>query len=199
MIGRLIIALAMLSIVCACGAPRNMFVLLPEEDGSVGQITVSNEHGQQTLTQPWQATGMNSADQAPQVPQEMAPETVKELFQKSLSAQPLPPMHFLLYCTADSVELTEKSKRQIPEILAAIKWRDSVDTSVIGHADTAGSSVYNLALSKRRAQSVGKLLIAQGVNPDILEISSHGERDLLVPTPDNVSEPLNRRVEVTVR
>ena len=32
-----------------------------------------------------------------------------------------------------------------------------------------------------------------------LDITSHGERNLLVPTPDNTAEPRNRRVEVTVR
>jgi hypothetical protein len=30
-------------------------------------------------------------------------------------------------------------------------------------------------------------------------VRSHGEGELLVPTPDNVFEPKNRRVEVTVR
>jgi outer membrane protein OmpA-like peptidoglycan-associated protein len=43
------------------------------------------------------------------------------------------------------------------------------------------------------------MLTSRGADPDVLEIKSHGEEDLLVPTADGVSEPRNRRVEVTVR
>ena len=32
-----------------------------------------------------------------------------------------------------------------------------------------------------------------------LAIESHGERNLLVPTPDDTAEPGNRRVEITLR
>lgn len=42
-------------------------------------------------------------------------------------------------------------------------------------------------------------LAAGGGGPGALEITSHGEANPLVPTGDNVSEPRNRRVEVTVR
>ena len=39
----------------------------------------------------------------------------------------------------------------------------------------------------------------QGVDPSTLDISSHGKDNPLVPTGDQVSEPRNRRVEITVR
>jgi len=42
-------------------------------------------------------------------------------------------------------------------------------------------------------------LIAEGVDPSILAIDSHGEDNPLISTGDGVSEPRNRRVEVTVR
>jgi len=199
MIGRGLVVLGLFCVLTACSAPRNLFVLLPEADGSVGQVTISNAQGQQTLSQPWQATGMDSAEQAPKAPQEVKPEKMEAIFQTALVAQPQPPVHFLLYCGADSTALTAQSKKQIPAILAEIQARNSVDTSVVGHTDSAGSSSYNLNLSRRRAEAVGQLLVSQGVDPDILEISSHGERNPLIPTPDNVSEPRNRRVEVTVR
>ena len=43
------------------------------------------------------------------------------------------------------------------------------------------------------------LLVQAGLNPVALDVRSHGEGELLVPTADNVFEPKNRRVEVTVR
>jgi outer membrane protein OmpA-like peptidoglycan-associated protein len=33
----------------------------------------------------------------------------------------------------------------------------------------------------------------------MIEVRSHGERDLLVQTPDGAREPRNRRVEISVR
>ena len=32
-----------------------------------------------------------------------------------------------------------------------------------------------------------------------ISVESHGEKNLLVATPDNTAEPRNRRVEVTIR
>jgi outer membrane protein OmpA-like peptidoglycan-associated protein len=46
---------------------------------------------------------------------------------------------------------------------------------------------------------VADLLVVAGVEPAIMEIVSHGEGDPLVATEDEVAEPKNRRVEVTVR
>ena len=74
-----------------------------------------------------------------------------------------------------------------------------MDTSVVGHTDTAGSKEYNYRLSRRRAEAIARLLVAGGVAPDLLEITSHGKDNPVVPTGDNVSEPRNRRVEVTIR
>ena len=51
----------------------------------------------------------------------------------------------------------------------------------------------------RRAQAVAALLTKEGIDPSILEITSHGKDNPLVPTADQVFEPRNRRVEVTVR
>jgi OOP family OmpA-OmpF porin len=46
---------------------------------------------------------------------------------------------------------------------------------------------------------VADLLVALGVDRRLLDVTSHGKDDLLVPTGDGVPEPRNRRVEVTIR
>ena len=50
-----------------------------------------------------------------------------------------------------------------------------------------------------RARAVEKILRASNLEIDKIDISSHGENDPIKKTPDGVSEPLNRRVEVIVR
>jgi outer membrane protein OmpA-like peptidoglycan-associated protein len=42
-------------------------------------------------------------------------------------------------------------------------------------------------------------LIEAGVDRSAIVVTSHGEATLLVPTADNVNEPRNRRVDITVR
>jgi outer membrane protein OmpA-like peptidoglycan-associated protein len=54
-------------------------------------------------------------------------------------------------------------------------------------------------LALERAQEVAQWLISEGVDANIIEISSHGEENPVVPTKDEVAEPKNRRVEVNVR
>ncbi len=183
----------------ACCAPRNMFVLLPNEDGTVGQITVANDKGSQVLAQPFQATGMNSPNEAPRSPLPVTPQRIESLFGKTLAAQPLPPKRFILYFEPGSTELTRASRELLTEVLQTIARRQSVDNSVVGHSDTVGDAAFNLKLSRERAQGIAQLLIDRGVDQGILEVTSHGEGNLLVPTADNVAEPRNRRVEITVR
>jgi outer membrane protein OmpA-like peptidoglycan-associated protein len=57
----------------------------------------------------------------------------------------------------------------------------------------------NVALGLKRANSVRDILVQAGLAPSTIEVTSHGEADLLVKTPDNTPEPRNRRVEITVR
>jgi outer membrane protein OmpA-like peptidoglycan-associated protein len=51
----------------------------------------------------------------------------------------------------------------------------------------------------QRARAVASILLGRGVDPSILDVSSHGKDNPLVPTGDQVPEPRNRRVEITVR
>jgi outer membrane protein OmpA-like peptidoglycan-associated protein len=80
-----------------------------------------------------------------------------------------------------------------------ISERTALEVRVIGHTDRVGSRQANDALSKNRAEAIREQLIASGVPADSLETVGRGERDLLVPTEDEVDEPRNRRVEINLR
>jgi len=62
-----------------------------------------------------------------------------------------------------------------------------------------GKKGYNYSLSMNRARAVASILAGEGIDPSVLEITSHGKDNPLVPTGDQVPEPRNRRVEITVR
>jgi outer membrane protein OmpA-like peptidoglycan-associated protein len=69
----------------------------------------------------------------------------------------------------------------------------------VGHTDTEGTRKMNQQLGMERAMEIKKLLVAQGIDPRIIEVTSHGEGNPLIKTPDDVPEPRNRRVEVILR
>ena len=179
--------------------PKNRYVLIPGLDGKVGKIEVTSEKGSQVLDKAFEATGLNRADEVPTTPKIMDEEEVRKIFKDALGAQPTPPVHFLLHFASGTTVLTPKSMDQLPRVLRSIKDRRSVDLTVSGHSDRTGSRGYNLKLSLNRAKKVAELLVFRGVDPKIIEITSHGEGNPLVKTPDGVAEPKNRRVEIVVR
>lgn len=65
---------------------------------------------------------------------------------------------------------------------------------VVGHTDGKGSAAYNQALSERRAASVKRALVRDGVPAERLEADGRGKSELLNASDPNAAE--NRRVEI---
>lgn len=193
----LLIPLLLLSLAACAGG--NRFVLLEEEDGSVGAITVANDAGSQTVDRPGTVTQVASATAAPSEPEAISQDEIEKTWGTTLQASPPKPRSFLLYFISGTNILTEASRRQLPDIVASIREYPAPEVSVTGHTDTTGPAELNARLALSRAEAIRDLLIQEGLEPALIEVSSHGESNLLVPTPDNVDEPRNRRVEVQVR
>ena len=87
----------------------------------------------------------------------------------------------------------------VAEVLGEVQRRDSRDISLNGHTDRVGDRASNMALSLRRADTVKELLLQAGIVQDYIQMEYYGESKPVIPTEDNVDEPLNRRVEVVVR
>lgn len=196
---RCALAVLLLALLAACGAKRDTIVLLPDLDGTVGAITVAGKDRQVLVDKPLVAVSVDERTGQPGEPYTLTEQDVQKEFGAVLDAAPVPPARFILYFRSGGTELTPESEALLPGILAEIRSRQSTDVSVVGHADRTGSLQWNMTLSTRRAQAVAALLEKRGVDPAVLEITSHGEENPLVPTPDDVPEPRNRRVEVTVR
>ncbi len=171
-------------------------VLLPNEDGTVGKVQVTSAKGSNLLTQPLQATKVGAETGTTFV---ATPEQIKADFGVALAASPKRPTRFVLYFETGGAKLTAESEQSLAKVLEEIDARTTPDISVTGHTDTSGDAAQNLALGLVRAQQVRSLLVSPKLSPANVTIESHGERNLLVPTPDNTDEPRNRRVEVTVR
>jgi outer membrane protein OmpA-like peptidoglycan-associated protein len=202
----LVAILVVAGLVSACaarsagrGRPGEVLVvLLPDSDtGNVGRVVVSNPEGSTELATAWASTRV-TLTQTPQI-RTLNESGVTRRFADIIATLPPPPRHFTLPFQFDSEELTEEGRRLVQEVLKAVKNYPAPDIVVTGHTDTTGNAQSNVELGMRRANVVRSMLVRTGLSTLMIDVRSHGEAELLVPTSDNVSEPRNRRVEITVR
>jgi peptidoglycan-associated lipoprotein len=190
---RLLLVTTVAVILAGC-APKSYVVLLESPDGSTGQVVIKGQKGEQLISKARQ--GAPTDGSAPAAPVET--DQITKDFADAMAAQPIIPVRYLLYFKSGTT-LTPESEALIPKIIAETARRPAVDISVIGHTDTVYKTDYNEQLSLKRATTIAQLLKEKGVRVHALTVESHGKRNLLVATPDNVWEPKNRRVEVSIR
>jgi outer membrane protein OmpA-like peptidoglycan-associated protein len=94
----------------------------------------------------------------------------------------------------------EPRAREIIRSVALVlqKYRDT-RVGVYGFTDTSGSEELNERLSHDRAYAVADELVRYGVDARRINARGLGETNLRVPTPDNVVEVRNRRVEILLQ
>lgn len=98
----------------------------------------------------------------------------------------------------DSASLRSQFYEVLNAVALVLEEYDKTVLVVDGHTDSTGSRSYNMQLSRRRAESVGDYLIAQGVEPVRLATYGYGPE---YPVADNDTEAgreANRRVELTL-
>ncbi|GAC1455479.1 MAG: hypothetical protein PVSMB1_05000 [Gemmatimonadaceae bacterium] len=175
-----------------------LIVLLPDSDGSVGRASVSNPSGSADLAAARDAT-QATANRSPGPVSTLSDQEVNQIFGDALSALPPAPKHFTLYFRFDSDELTDESRALVPEIKKSVKESTMPDIVVVGHTDTVGTPRTNFELGLKRATRVRSLLTKAGLDASTIDVTSLGETDPLIQTPDQTPEPRNRRVEIAVR
>jgi outer membrane protein OmpA-like peptidoglycan-associated protein len=100
-----------------------------------------------------------------------------------------------LFETAKS-DLTETAAKAIEGLAKLLKDSPDIkDILVVGHTDSRGSDAYNYDLSVRRAESVAKALIRQGVSPTSISLLGLGEAHPTATNETPEGQALNRRVE----
>ncbi len=187
----------MFAIIAGC-APKHTVILVPDPDGNVGKASVMTEAGQQQLEKSGDMTRVTKKSAAPSEVKTADSTFISVTFADALAAEPIPPEKFILYFKTGKTELTAESETVLPDILASIKKRGAIYIAISGHTDAVGSDQVNDTLSRNRAESIRDLLIQGGVPGDLITVTSHGKGNPLIPTPDGVAEPRNRRVEVIV-
>jgi outer membrane protein OmpA-like peptidoglycan-associated protein len=188
-----LLACCLIATGCASGSYA---VLIPSPDGSVGKIMVTTPTGSTIVDKEQQAVALDGSSAQPF---DVSDRKIQDDFHSAMAAQPAQPVYFQIYFKTGGASLTPESDAFIPSVFATIQQRGIAAVSVIGHTDTVGDPAFNEQLGMLRAQSIAKLLKQKGLQTLEMTVASHGERNLLVKTPDNTPEPKNRRVEISVR
>lgn len=169
-------------------------MVLPSRDGHPGSVIVTRAGTETVLEGPYSSTrsgetGTFTADA----------REVDATFGAALRAMPPRAISFTLYFIENQDEVAAESRAEFAAIAAEVTRRPAPQITIIGHADATGSHAHNDALSLRRAERMRSELIRLGIDAARIAVEGRGKRELRVPTPDNESEPRNRRVEVEVR
>ena len=169
-------------------------LLLPDDDGQIGKLTVQGAQGEARIDQAGQAARLDGSGTFTPTPEQLQAD-----FAATRSARPQLPVQFQLYFESGGLALTQDSAALLAQVIEAVERRPAADISIIGHTDTHGSDRDNEALGLTRARWLAEQLEQRGLKAVAISIESHGERNLLVATPDNTPEPRNRRVEIAIR
>ncbi len=104
---------------------------------------------------------------------------------------------YLVFFDWDKYDLTAGAASVLDGVAAEVAKNPPASLNIVGHADTSGSKQYNQRLALKRANAVKDALVQRGVDASIVRVDARGEEELLVPTPDNVREPANRRANIS--
>ncbi len=151
------------------------------------------------IAQPWKIVGLNLSD-------------ILGSFAKSASKLGVPYTPIVknpkggeslaLYFEYDRAELHPRAQKQIEVIAALMKADPSKKLRIAGHTDEKGEDHYNINLSRNRAETVKKQLVALGVPSTQVETAGMGKAQPLSPNKksDGSDDPEgrshNRRAEI---
>lgn len=179
--------------------PKTVIILLEDIDGGVGEVEVTTQGGSQVLTEPNQATGVNSATDAPSAPFTVTDEEIAEVFGAVTAARPaLPTKVTLIFVPGSSI--LDTAGEQIEQIVAEVGQRQAARVSIYAYASSAGNVDLNRAAGLLRARAVSSALASRGLDNSqfILRTIIDPGADV-VQLPDGRAVPNNRRIEVVIR
>lgn len=98
----------------------------------------------------------------------------------------------------DSASLRPEFFEVLNSVALVLEKYEKTVLVIDGHTDSTGSRSHNMALSQRRAESVGDYLIAQGIEPVRLATYGYGPEYPVASNETEQGRQANRRVELTL-
>lgn len=131
-------------------------------------------------------------------PEPAVPAAPRAVPEPSSMAPALAPLPVLLFGTGGAT-VTSPMRIALRGVSAAMHAAGELRLLCRGHADARGTAATNLALSRRRAESVAAALVRLGVARDRLTLEALGASEPVDPTSTPAAWDRNRRVELRWR
>lgn len=180
---------AFLAVLAGCAGQVNEQVEVVEEKPEV----VSEQKAQPAKASKIESAAEKAAREARQAEFEARQaknDTAEKLKKSALAAETI---FFFEY---DKSDIKQDSLDDLDSHAKYLSADRSAKVRLEGHADERGTRAYNLALAERRANSVFRYLVIQGVNSSQVETVSYGEERPLSLSRDENGWSRNRRVEL---
>jgi outer membrane protein OmpA-like peptidoglycan-associated protein len=95
-------------------------------------------------------------------------------------------------------ELRPRAEKDLRRLVDYLKASPARQILIEGHADAAGSSTYNMDLSRARADAVKSYLVRDGIDPDRITTTGYGETYPVASNETESGRQQNRRAEIIV-
>lgn len=98
-----------------------------------------------------------------------------------------------------STELSPAAQFNLDKLVSSFKQYGDNNIEVTGHTDSVGSNASNIELSQKRAISVGKHLISQGIAKERIQVYGAGPSQPIASNGTEEGRAQNRRVEIRLK
>ncbi len=172
---------------------KKAVVILLENGETSSSIIISTNKGSVKIDKPNQFVSI-SKTAMPSQPQDIDLDELDALLSKlgSLNEE----LHFTLYF--EGTTLTDNSQVEAKEMIEQLSELESPYIKIIGHTDSCGTIQNNMELGLQRAKVIERMIDDSTISYLKINSESYSELDLAYPTEDEVSEALNKRVEISV-
>lgn len=103
-----------------------------------------------------------------------------------------------IFFDIDKATLKPESFPELNRIVTLMKEKTGMEIEIAGHADATGPEPYNLTLSEKRARSVARYLISEGIVENRISVVFYGEAKPVAPNSSAQGRQKNRRVEFKI-
>ncbi len=98
----------------------------------------------------------------------------------------------------DKATLRPESYPILDHVVKELKEHPDVRVEILGYTDSIGTELYNLRLSKRRAEKVKRFLVSQGIAPSRIYTKAMGEANPIRSNATRIGRAFNRRIEFKI-
>lgn len=99
----------------------------------------------------------------------------------------------------DKDELKPESMSSLKRLVDFLNTNFNVNIYIVGHTDNVGSTVYNESLSLRRAESVKRYLLENGIKEGRAIPVGKGDKEPIRPNDSADNRAMNRRITISIQ